>query len=139
MASGRRPLSTAIVLGILGSAGGVVNLITFAIAFTLYSPISNMEEQLILVGLGGSSLMGLVGAIVSIRYPRRGGAVMFWSACTGLLTLGLLLSPLALYWLDFGWWAVVLLFAGIFGLMTKPALQDRSGASVGNSGAFQTP
>ncbi|OLD11669.1 hypothetical protein AUF78_08225 [archaeon 13_1_20CM_2_51_12] len=149
MTSGRKPLSTAAVLGILGSAGGLVNFITFAIAFALFSfssrianaPLFTPEEDLVLLGLGGSSVMGMVGAFVSIRYPGRGGAVMVWSACIAILTLAIFYYSVgffALYGLDFSWWAMVLLFGGIFGLRTKMARQDGRGTSVSNTGASQT-
>jgi hypothetical protein len=141
LSSGRKPLTIAFVLGVLGSAGGFLSFLGWAFIFILGSPGSHGEnapvytplQVLVLTGIGIASVLGLVGSILSRTYVRTGGIVMLAAAGTGLAALPYVFSGSSATFIvlslmpSYGWWAIVLLFGGLFGTLTRRAGKIDSG------------
>jgi hypothetical protein len=107
------------------------------------APLYNPLQVLVLTGLGIASVLGVVGSILSRGYTRTGGIVMLAGAGTGLAALPyvfgnseilitLVLLP------SYGWWAVILLFGGLFGTLTRVPHQSGRDTPTGNPTAQKT-
>ncbi len=101
------------------------------------APLYTQLQILVLAGFGIASSLGMIGSVLSKRNARVGGILMLAGAGIGLAALpyvfGNFGSIFALALLpSYGWWAIVLLFGGLFGIRTRaPHQSGRTGSAEG--------
>ena len=120
----------------LGAVGGLLGSVEW---FWIYAALCSREcsitagQDVYLASTAGSGMLGLAGAILSRRRVRPGGAIMLLSAGLAIGTLLLGDTPFSggggvLFFLPvYGWWSVILLFGGLFGIRKETTTQNVNG------------